>query len=258
MTNAPQRWRYARRRPLTWLPWVLGLACLGLQIATPLLHGDTRRWVVIAGALAFFAASTVHALIHRGFPWTLGFVAVTVGGALAVEALGVRSGWPFGSFSYADTLGVRVAGVPVVVPLAWSAFAYPALLAGRRIGGRYAVLVGAIALASWDLFWDTAMVADGHWGFDNVTFTVHGVPSVPVSSFAGWFVVALVMMAVLGRLPRDRSTDTLPATLFLCTYLIAVVANATYLHSPAVAVVGGIAMGIVAVPYGASLWAARP
>ncbi len=258
MTYAPQRWRYQRRRRLTWLPWVLGIATIGLQISYPFVHGEVRTRVVIASILAFFAASAVHALIHRGFTWTLRFLVVTVGGALAVHAVGVRTGWPFGSFTYGGTLGLTVAGVPIVVPLAWAAIAYSALLAGRRIGGRYAALVGAIALASWDLFWDPLMVSDGHWRFDNVTFTVHGIPAVPVSSFAGWLVVALAMMVVLNRLPRARSTEAVPATLFLWTYLVSIVVNVTYLHSPAVAVAGGIVMGIVALPYLVSLWAARP
>lgn len=258
MTYAPQRWRYQRRRRLTWLPWALGIATVGLQLSYPFVHGDARRWVVIASVVTFFAACAGHALIHHGFSWTLRFLAVTAGGAFAVVAVGVRTGWPFGSFAYADTLGAKVVGVPVVVPLAWAAIAYPALLAGRRIGGRYAALVGAIALASWDLFWDPLMVAGGHWHFDDVTFTVHGIPAVPVSSFAGWLAVALVMMVVLNRLPRPRSTEAAPATLYLWAYLASIVVNVTYLHSPAVAVAGGIAMGIVALPYLTSLWAARP
>ena len=56
-----------------------------------------------------------------------------------------------------------MAGVPLIVPLAWTMMAYPALLVGRRIGAP--VLAGAAALASWDLFLDPQMVAAGHWHF---------------------------------------------------------------------------------------------
>ena len=44
---------------------------------------------------------------------------VAAGVGLAAEAVGVRTGFPFGDYSYADTLGPTVLGVPVVVPLAW-------------------------------------------------------------------------------------------------------------------------------------------
>ncbi len=90
---------------------------------------------------------------------------------LAAEAVGVATGVPFGRYAYAGTLGPQLLGVPVLVPLAWTMMAYPALLLGRRLGraaarrsasGGRAVLGGA-TLAAWDLFLDPQMVAAGHW-----------------------------------------------------------------------------------------------
>ncbi|MFZ9133557.1 MAG: carotenoid biosynthesis protein, partial [Gemmobacter sp.] len=65
----------------------------------------------------------------------------------------------------AESLGAKVLGVPLVVMLAWAMMAYPALLAAQRLA-RSRVLVtviGAWLLATWDVFLDSQMVAEGHW-----------------------------------------------------------------------------------------------
>ena len=98
----------------------------------------------------FFLASTTHALVWRGVLWTAAFLVVTVGGGLLVEAVGVRTGWPFGDYVYGD-LGGTVADVPWVIPLAWSMMAYPCLVAARTLcrGSLATPLVGALGLAGW-------------------------------------------------------------------------------------------------------------
>ena len=45
----------------------------------------------------------------------------------------MRTGLPFGDYSYAGTLGPELLDVPLVVPLAWTMMAYPVLLAARRL-----------------------------------------------------------------------------------------------------------------------------
>src|SRR6266568_7907794 len=91
--------RRGRSPALPWLPWLLALVTIGVQIAFPLTHGLARRDVTVAVVVTFFLASIVHALVWRGLLWTFGFCVVTVGGGLAVEAAALRNGLPFGDYS---------------------------------------------------------------------------------------------------------------------------------------------------------------
>ena len=243
-------------------PWVLGLATIAAQIAYPLTDGQPRTTLTIVTVALFFLASATHAWGHRGASWAAGLVGVAAGGGLLAEAVGVATGYPFGAYDYAGTLGWELVGVPVVVPLAWAMMAYPALLAGRRLAGRRGRLVStpvaAVALASWDLFLDPQMVAAGHWRWDDPTPSLPGIDGIPLTNFAGWLVTALVVMAVLDALlPVRAADDALPATLYLWTYASSVLANAVFFDRPSVALVGGIGMGIVAVPYAWSLYQNR-
>jgi uncharacterized membrane protein len=216
-----------------------GLTVL-LQVAYPLVHGTARDRLTVATVVTFFAASTAHAMQHRGARWTGRFVLVTAGGGLAVEVLGVATGFPFGSYRYGGQLGPTAFGVPLVVPLAWGMFAYPAHVVGLRLGHR--VLATAWGLASWDLFLDPQMVHEGYWTWDDPSPGLNGIP---LSNHFAWFVVALVMAALLPARPAD---DRVPMVLFLWTWASSVLANVAFFGRPGVALAGGLAMAVIGVP----------
>jgi uncharacterized membrane protein len=203
----------------------------------------------------FFLASTSHALVHRGARWTGGYVLVTGVLGLVAEAVGTATGFPFGAYDYADSLGAELLGVPVVIPLAWGMFAYPCLVVGQRLARTPlgAAAVGGFALASWDLFLDPQMVEAGHWRFADVQASLPGAPGIPVSNYLGWLLVAWLMLGLLQLLGRVRADDRVPGALFLWTWGSSVLANAVFFGRPLVALTGGVVMGLVAVPYARAL-----
>ena len=244
------------------LPWLLAATTVGAQIAYPLVEGAWLRRVTVATVVFFFAACVTHALVHRGWRWTLTLVAVTAGGGLVAEAVGVRTGLPFGDYSYAGTLGPEVLAVPLVVPLAWTMIAYPVLLAARLLTRRLAPVVGALGMVAWDVFLDPQMVGDGHWTWADPTPALPGVEGIPLTNYAGWGAVALLMMLVLDTvLPRDhpaaRADESVPATLLLWTWLGYVIGNVFWFGTGSVALVGGVALGLLVLPYCWVLWQPR-
>ena len=175
---------------------------------------------------------------------------VCSGGGLAAEAIGIRTGWPFGRYAYTGSLGLQLFGVPVVVAMAWAMMGWPALLAGRRVGPA-APLLGALILAAWDLFLDPQMVRDGHWRWLPTSWPkLHGIP---LSNTIGWFAVALTMLALLDRLvPHVRNPSPLalsvPFALLGWTWFSETFGHLVFFRRPSVAMVGGIAMGLALVP----------
>ena len=233
----------------------LAAATVLLQIAYPLVHGDARDVLTVVTVAVFFLASVSHALVHRGARWAGLYVLVTAGGGLVAEAVGTATGFPFGAYEYADSLGPGLLGVPLVIPLAWAMFAYPCLLVGQRLARTPlgAAAVGGLALASWDLFLDPQMVEAGHWAFSDVTASLPGAPGIPVSNYLGWLLVAVLMLGLLQLLGRSAADDRVPAALFLWTWGSSVLAHAVFFGRPLVALTGGVVMGLVAVPYALAL-----
>lgn len=252
------------------LGWVAGAGAVLAQIVFPLADGALA---LTLGSVALFALASVSHAVARFGPWrAAGLVTVAGGGGLLAELVGVATGFPFGHYAYSGTLGWAIEGVPAVVPAAWTMMAYPALLVGRRLAGSVGrpavVVVAAWALASWDVFLDPQMVDAGHWRWTSPTPSLPGVSGIPLSNFAGWLLVALVMTALLDRVLRGdgpdpragggtagghAGDDRLPVALYLWTYASSVLAHTVFFGRPSVALVGGVAMGLVAVPLAVDL-----
>lgn len=243
-------------------------ATLGLQIVYPLLDGPGHERalhaVTVVSVVTFALASLSHAAATRGTATGLAVLLVAGGIGLAAEVCGVRTGFPFGEYEYARTLGPSVLTVPIVVPLAWVMMAWPCLLLGRRLApgrGRVnragAVLIAAWTLTSWDLFLDPQMTAAGHWTFADPAPGLPGTTGVPLTNLAGWFAVSVLIMAVLHGVTtpdvtapdRRNPHDAVPALLLGWTWLGSTLAAAAFFGRPAVAVWGGVAMGVPVLLY---------
>jgi hypothetical protein len=69
----------------------------------------------------------------------------------------------------------------------------------------------------------------------------------------------LVLTAVLPRdNPRRRVNDAVPAVLLVWTWVGYVLGNVFWFGTDSIAVVGGVALGLLVLPYVWSLWQSRP
>lgn len=229
----------------------LVLAAIGLQVAYVLTGGVARERLTVCTVLVVAAASLSHAVLTRGRRGLSCFVVAAVVG-FGADVLGVHTGVPFGDYGYSATLGVQLAGVPLLAALAWAMMAWPAALVARRLAATMPVrvLVGAWALASWDLFLDPQLVAAGAWRWADPNPHLPGEPAVALTNYAGWLLVAalisLVVQQILAGTPK--ADDRWMFALYVWTYLSSIVALATFLHLPAAASWGALGMGVVAVP----------
>ncbi len=259
-------------RAATAVAWVCGPLVVLAQILYSVTEPRARLATTVAAVAAFAAASVCDAAARSGPRAAGALVLVAGGGGLVAEAVGVHTGVPFGDYRYTGTLGPEVLGVPVLVPLAWIMMCWPALLVGRALAGwlraaRPAWLVvplGAWALASWDVFLDPQMVDAGHWAWADPVPALPGVTGVPLTNYAGWLLVAALMVAALHRHTapirpaRELDVRTGPAPLlYLWTYGSSVWAHAAFFGRPWVSLVAGVLMGVAAVPFAVLLWRAH-
>ncbi|HUQ56335.1 carotenoid biosynthesis protein [Lentzea sp.] len=247
--------------------WLCGALVVLAQIVYSMTDPEARLFTTVASVIAFAVASVCDALARFGPRAAALLVVVAGGGGLLAETVGVHTGFPFGDYRYTGTLGPEVAGVPVVVAMAWVMMCWPALLVGRSLAGNHrawSVVAGAWALASWDVFLDPQMVDAGHWAWTDPSPALPGVDGVPLTNYAGWLLVAVLMMAVLHRNVGEPRVDgeldlrAGPApVLYLWTYGSSVWAHAAFFGRPTVSLVAGVLMGVVALPFALKLWRAH-
>ncbi|GGL19754.1 hypothetical protein Sme01_73890 [Sphaerisporangium melleum] len=202
------------------------------------------RLVSLVVALLAAAALAYAAAVHAPLRALAAFAAASATG-YAAEWIGTRYAIPFGEYRYTGVLWPHPGGVPLVVALAWGGMGLAAQAVARRIvpEGRWArACVGALALTAWDLFLDPQMLRLGLWEWVD-TGPYRGVPW---SNFAGWFLVSLLVMALIDRIVGDPSPGSTGLVMvYTAMAVMETVGFAVVFHpaDPLVATAGGIAMG---------------
>lgn len=241
---------------------VLALTII-LQIGYPLVHGETLRIVTLAFVYSGALAMLLHAFYSFGWRYALTYFGITFLFSLITEQIGVRTGWPFGTYSYDSSLGYQLFGVPLVVPFAWLMMAHPVLVAARRVTQHWVFIYGGAAMMAWDLFLDPQMVAANRWTWTFSGAHVPSEPEIPISNAAGWLFVGMGLIALLHiALPRERrkqGAEFAAIDIFLgWTLFSGVIGNIFFFHRPEIALFAGIVFSIVLMPYAFARWLGRP
>lgn len=129
---------------------------------------------------------------------------------LLVEGLAVATGFPYGSFSYAGTLGEPLFGlVPWTVSFAYLPMLLGAVTLASQLTGtgwRRFIPATALLVVTIDLVIDPAAVHAGFWIWD-APGVYYGIPAV---NFLGWAVTGTVYASLFFLAVRDRFANGEP------------------------------------------------
>lgn len=227
--------------------WVL--AMIALPIARWTAGDDAiSRGVVITTLLQFCAVTLVVSRAWGARRTLITFAVVGVSTFLA-ELIGSKTGLPFGRYYYTDVLQPQLAGVPLLIPLAWfmmlpPAWAVAQVIVGNRRRWLFAV-VSAAALTAWDLFLDPQNVAWGLWVWVDASGTEAfsgGYFGIPWLNYGGWLLIAF-LVTLLTR------PDRLPIRPLLVVYgivwLFQTIGQMFFWGLPGPGIVGFAGMGLL-------------
>lgn len=171
------------------LPLKLLWALYGVMWAGGMLRLHDTGW---AAPLFLFVAGAI-ALLSDTARWKSLLTAAGIG--FLFEVLGVWTGFPFGRYVYTGTLAPSLFGVPVAIACAWMVlFAF----VGQFVNNLW---LAAACLTATDLLIDpVASRTLAYWRW----LTPGAYFGVPLSNFAGWYLVSLVLFA-LHREPVRKS-----------------------------------------------------
>lgn len=106
-----------------------------------------------------------------------------------VEVLGVHTGKIFGSYYYGNTLGLKVASVPLMMGVNWIIliFSVGQMVKSFKIRNTIlASLTGACFLIALDFFIEPVAMQFDYWTWD--------WREIPVQNFIAWFIVSVILL----------------------------------------------------------------
>ena len=219
-----------------------------IMITLPIVDWN-YGWDVMAGAI--IVGVLVQVIVVSNVLWsTWGpLKTIRVAGMVIVlgwsaEAIGSRTGFPFGGYSYTEALQPQFFHVPLLIPLAWLMMLPPAWAVAKVISSRFTdrwqtpIFFGlsALAMTAWDLFLDPQMVTWGLWEWHSPS----GFFGIPWSNYLGWLLVSALITLIIH--PRQLPVAPL-LIIYTITWLLQTVGLGVFWNMPGPAIVGGVVMG---------------
>jgi len=171
-------------------------------------------------AAAQIVPAVLFALVHGARIYTrrgiLVFAVISMAVGFAMEAMGVRTGFPFGHYYFTDAMGPKLFLVPILMGPAYLGMGYVSWTVARVIldHGRSAFaglgvvllpLAASFVMVAWDISLDPALSTVGRYWIWTQGGAYFGVP---VSNFLGWYLTNYLIYQLFALHLRRRSTAT--------------------------------------------------
>lgn len=172
------------------------------------------------------------------------------------EWLGSNTGFPFGNYRYTDLLQPQLAGVPLLIPLAWlmmlpPAWAIAAIILqkpGQHKGQEEAQsqsvpfalkfsFLSALALTAWDLFLDPQMVAWGFWVWEKPGIYF----GIPLTNYFGWILTSFIITLLAN--PKNLPVGPL-SLVYILTWILQTIGQGIFWGQPGPAAIGFLTCGL--------------
>lgn len=160
----------------------------------------------------------INAIMLLGPRRTFTLLGITVGISFTAEFLGSHYGLIFGHYTYGDTLGPKLAGVPLVVPLYWFLLVFLGYVISNLISQDkpdtagttnfnrdvWCALLGGGVVTAWDLGADPYLASPsvGAWTWTQVNQDT-AFFGIPPSNFYGWVFVSALILFIMRRLDHS-------------------------------------------------------
>lgn len=192
--------------PLTYaIFYLVGLMLFFIPATRPLFIVLTPGTLILAA----FSFLVYHPEWKIKSGLVLAFIFIS---SIGVEALGVATGVIFGSYSYHQGLGLKVAQAPILIGVNWVILVYGSNALARKIptGPWMRILSAALLMVAFDLIMEFAAPYMQMWSFEG------GAP--PLRNYIAWFVLGAFYQFLL-EIFRINTNNQPARALFLAQFI---------------------------------------
>lgn len=134
------------------------------------------------------------------------FLLPAFGIGMVAEIVGVQTGLLFGDYSYGPVLGIKLAGVPLIIGVNWFILAYASgQLASQWIRSTWlAAALASLLMVLLDFVIEPVAIELDFWTWEG--------GSIPLENYLGWFAVAFLIQLFYQKLSFDKEN---PISTFL-------------------------------------------
>lgn len=179
--------------------WLWNLFCVWYAFGLILVGFDwLPPWLAWANPVFLWLAGAVGAIVlAKGVTRPILVVTVVFFGSIFVETLGVKTGFPFGEYAYAEAFGPTLLGVPVTIGAAWLAVIGSSFAVAQLFSFTYRTILLVPLLAVWlDMAIDPVSAnVKSYWIWKEPGIYY----DIPTQNFIAWFAVSFLFALLIKR-----------------------------------------------------------
>ena len=113
---------------------------------------------------------------------------------MIVEIVGVKTGFPFGTYSYGNILGSKLLGVPLMIGINWFMLSFAIGTLIRSVSQNLWVrsMLGASGMTFMDLMIEPVAIKLDYWQW--------GGNVIPLSNYLSWWLISFFILLVYNRI----------------------------------------------------------
>jgi putative membrane protein len=191
---------------LIFLFHLIGLLGLWSQTLRPLFLQLVPWHLLLMVVIIGYAHSNVNGRFLK-------FAAIIFIAGFAAEWAGIHKGWLFGNYTYGETLGTKIDGVPLTIGLIWFLLIYSAGVFMQYSRIKYVlirVIIGAALLVLLDKLIEPVAIRLDYWHW--ITNTI------PDKNYICWFLLSAGMLLVFEAFDF-RKQNIVAAVLFIIEFM---------------------------------------
>jgi uncharacterized membrane protein len=169
----------------------------------------SREWFMKAVPFTLLVSLVILFLYHGKFSSrTLVAGLLIFGAGFFLEVLGVKTGLLFGEYQYGATLGLKIFHTPLVIGVNWLMLVYCSMvIAGRFVEPLYfrAIIAGSMMVV-YDMILEPVAMRLDMWSWTG--------GAVPLQNYLAWFVIAVALGYLAGRMKLTNPQNKLASPLF--------------------------------------------
>jgi putative membrane protein len=161
----------------------------------------------LALLLSFF---TILLYNHSGFDWkTLTVIFITAVAAFFIEVAGISTHLIFGTYTYGDTLGLKVFNTPLMIGIKWAmlVFATGSVVQPFSLSVPVKILVASFLMVVYDILMEFSAPVLGMWEWKG------GI--VPLRNYIAWFIIAVIFHTFY-KILRIKTDSSLALPVLAC------------------------------------------
>ncbi len=178
-----------------------------------MLVPETRNWFVKLSALNLLLSFIALILSRKENTFRfIRFLAIAFIIGFGAELIGVHTAYLFGSYQYGANLGMKWAGVPIIIGLNWGILTVTSSAVIQRFGlnSILSALLSAILMVLFDYILEPVAIKLDYWHWTD--------GQIPLYNFICWFGVSFILQWVY-RMMKLSEVNKVAESLFLMMFI---------------------------------------